>query len=475
MRTVSRTRQRVGPVAMSVAFTLVLWLGSKWWYGDVFDDFFKYPAKAASLSATVLMCWGLVLSTRLRVIEDMFGGMDKVYQVHKRLGRVAFFVIIAHPVCLGADKLPSISGFLADMWFMAPQGDPYLVGQNFGVAAFLLMLLLTALTLWFQPAYHIWKRTHEWFGLVMALVLLHVAYVDADVAAYPLLKIWIYGLLFTALAAFVYIRFAYRYLGPHAEHEITHIGMHEEILELTLTPKGTSLDFKPSQYVYLVVRGKPGITAEPHPYSIASGYNLTGRIKLGIKMAGDHTATLTALEKGDTVTLYGPYGRFSERFLSAERDCVFIGGGIGITPFMGMWHVALHSEERLDPEAVPESLRRMHPEIIKSWKSPRVTLIYLSRHRDQASFDYDIQREVITAKFSDPRTLEERGHEYILYVSGEQGRLTAQRVDELVKGGVRNKYVFLCGPSPMIDALSHQLRKLGVPRERIIVEDFNLV
>jgi predicted ferric reductase len=421
------------------------------------------------------MCWSVILSTRLRAIEDLFGGMDKVYQVHKRIGRLAFLIIIAHPLCLGADKLPSVAGFLADMWFMAAGGDNYIIGQNIGVAAFLIMALLTALTLWFKPAYHIWKRTHEWFGLVLVLAVLHIAYVDADVAAYPLLKVWVYLLLAVALAAFAYIRFAYRRLGPHADYEIMHIGRHEEILELTLAPKAATLDFKPSQYIYLVVRGKQGITSEAHPYSIASGYSLAGRIKLGVKMAGDHTRSLIALEKGDTVTVYGPYGRFSECFLSAERDCVFIGGGIGITPFMGMWHVALHSEERLDPEAVPERLKRMHPEIIKSWKSPRVSLIYLSRTRKEAGFDYDIQREVITAKFYDSRSLEDRGHQYELYISGEQGRLTAERVDEIVRGGVAGKYIFLCGPSQMIDSLSHQFRKLGVPRERIIVEDFNLV
>jgi predicted ferric reductase len=87
---------------------------------------------------------------------------------------------------------------------------------------------------------------------------------------------------------------------------------------------------------------------EPHPYSIACVYDLAHQIKLGIKIAGDHTRTLGMLEVGDAVTLYGPYGHFSNRFLSGEGDCVFVGGGIGITPFLGMWHVALHSDDRLE-------------------------------------------------------------------------------------------------------------------------------
>jgi predicted ferric reductase len=460
------------PVWGSVLFTLALWLASKWYFDDWFADPFKYPAKAASLTAVVLMCWSVALSARFRVAEDFFGGLDKVYQVHKRLGRLAFFVIVAHPLCLGADRLPEFGAFLADIWFRFPGGSRYLHGQNVGVASFLLMAALIVLTLWLKPAYHVWKRSHEWFGAVMVLAAAHIFIVDADVAAYPLLAAWVYALLALALFSFGYIRFLYRFLGPQAEYRIERIDKVRNIIELTLAPKRRKLDFKPSQFAYLVFH-KPGISPEPHPYSIASGYNLRGRLKFGIKQVGDHTRTLERLEKDDPVTVYGPYGRFSEPFLSAERDCVFIGGGIGITPFLGMWHVALHSQELLDPDMVPERLKETHPEIIKTWKSPRVSLFYVCRDRQQASFDADVRREVILSRFHDFEHIEERGHKYFLYLTSEQGRITAERVRE-ISGDPAEKYVFLCGPNAMVNALVAQFRRLGVPRERIVVEDFNL-
>ena len=76
---------------------LLLWIICKWAYQDWFDDGFKYGAKAASLSATTLMCWCVVLSARFRVVEDLFGGLDKVYQIHKRLGKALCVVIALHP------------------------------------------------------------------------------------------------------------------------------------------------------------------------------------------------------------------------------------------------------------------------------------------------------------------------------------------------------------------------------------------
>ena len=474
MLTTSKTRLNSQPVVLAVCITLVLWLASKWYYHDWFAYPYKYVAKSASLTATVLMCIGVILSTRARFLENWLGGLDKVYQMHKRIGKWAFLIILLHPLFLALDRLPHVLPFLAAMWFQQPSGDPYLWGQNVGVVALLFFAVLVALTLWVKLPYHLWKKTHEWFGLLLPIVILHIVCVDADVAKYPLLRIWLHGLLTLAVGSFVYIRFLYRVLGPRFEYAVSNIEKEGQILHVTFAPLKAKMDFRPSQFVYLVVH-KEGITPEPHPYSIACGYHLDAEFKLGIKQVGDHTHTLDLLEEGDRTTVYGPYGHFSERFLSAERDCVFIGGGIGITPFVGMWHVALHSEDRYDQREVPERLTRLHPEIIKTWQSPLVSLFYVCRTKEEASFDADIQQEVVMSHFHGFRALEQRGHHYELYVSSQQGRITAEYIDSRVAGGVRDKYVFLCGPSPMVDALIRQFEAMKLSRRQIIVEDFNLV
>lgn len=474
MLTVSHIPRKMWPIYATLGVTLVLWIGSKGCAGDVFEDPYKYPAKAASLIATVLMCWGALLSARLRPLERFFGGLDQVYQVHKRIGRWAFFVILLHPLFLSAHNLPDLSTFFLEMTFRRPLGSRYLWGQNLGAAALLLMAVLMVLTLWVKLPYHRWKRSHELFGPVLFLVAAHVLVVDRDVAAYPILAIWVYAFLAAALASVVYMRFLYRHWGPRFPYAVSGISLRSDVLHLTLRPSERAMDFRPSQFVYLVVHME-GITPEPHPYSIACGYNRERQIKLGIKLVGDHTRTLAGLQTGDSVSLYGPYGRFSDRFLSGESDCVFIAGGIGITPFLGMWHVALHSEERLDDRDVPERLRRLHPEIIKTWKSPRVHLFYVCREPKDAGFDQDIRREVISSRFHGFRAFEERGHHYELWLTSEQGRVTAAHVDERVRGGVAGKAVFLCGPSPMVASLIGQLRALGLEDRHIVVEDFNLL
>jgi predicted ferric reductase len=474
MLTISKTHQKIWPIIFTVCAALILWIGSKAYYQDWFSDPYKYPAKAASLSATVLMCWGIFLSTRFGFLENFFGGLDKVYQIHKRIGRLSFFLIILHPLFLSAHNLPDLLGFLQGLGFRHPAGDRYLWGQNVGVAAFLIMAGLMIVTLWVKIHYHLWKKSHEWFGLVLLLVAAHVFVVNRDVATYPMLRIGIYGSLLLALASFVYIRFLYRFWGPCYQYTVSGISRIGQILEVTFSPKGKRMDFRPSQFVYAVVH-KEGIAPEPHPYSIACGYNLENHIKLGIKMSGDYTRTLDKLEAGDAVTLYGPYGHFSDRFLSGEGDCIFIGGGIGITPFLGMWHVALHSQERLDTGQVPDRLRLLHPEFIKTWKSPLVYLFYICRVQEEASFDDDIRREVTMSHFHGFRAFEERGHHYELYLTATKGRITGEYVDQRVKGGVQDKNIFLCGPTPMVEYMIGQFKSLGVKDHRIILEDFNLV
>lgn len=474
MATSSLILRKTWPIWATVAATLALWLGCKWIAQDWFDNGFKYLAKTASLSATVLMCWTIVLSTRCRFIENLFGGLDKVYQVHRRTGRLAFAIILFHPLFLVLNRFPDIQAMLSGLWFQPPEGSAYLWGQNAGVIALLAMIMLIAVTLWFKLRYHIWKRSHEWFGAVLLLVIAHILLVDADIAAYPPLRIWMYAFLAAAAVAYVYIRFCYRAAGPRFSYRIGEIERVGEILEITLHPIGTGMDYKPSQFVYMVVR-KPGFPGEPHPYSIACGYRPDGRLKLGVKKAGDYTRLLDRLAPGDEVVLYGPYGRFSERFLAADRNCVFIGAGIGITPFIGMWHVALHSEDRVAPEDVPVPLQRIHPELMRKWKSPLVSLFYVSRTMQDASFDDDIRREIELSHFHGFQAFERRGHHYEIYLTSRQGRFSAKYTAQHVNGGVQDKYIFLCGPTRMVNSLIKEFLALGVKTEQFVVEDFNLV
>ena len=169
MLATSRFHLRIWPVWLSVGTILLLWLICKWAYHDWFDDGFKYVAKAASLSATTLMCWCVVLSARFRVVEDLFGGLDKVYQIHKRLGKTLCVVIALHPLFLAAHRLPDLPAFLS---YFAPElnvADSYSVGKDIGIAVLIALYALVGISLRLIMRYDVWKRLHEYLGPVLIL------------------------------------------------------------------------------------------------------------------------------------------------------------------------------------------------------------------------------------------------------------------------------------------------------------------
>lgn len=462
------------PVWLSVGTILLLWLICKWAYHDWFDDGFKYVAKAASLSATTLMCWCVVLSARFRLLEDLFGGLDKVYQIHKRLGKTLCVVIALHPLFLAAHRLPDLPAFLS---YFAPElnvADSYSVGKDIGIAVLIALYALVGISLRLIMRYDVWKRLHEYLGPVLILAAVHVYLVQADVVRYAPLRVIFWAILLIATASWAYIRFFYGHFGPRHEYEVELIERIGEIREITFKPLGKPMNFKASQFVYIVIR-KPPIPPEPHPYSIASGYSPAGRFKLGIKMVGDHTALLAHLEPGDRTTVYGPYGRFSEPFFSLGKDCVFIGGGIGITPFIGMWHVALHSEERMRSSEMDRILKLKHPEISSGWKPPKVALFYLCKNRTEASFDDEILAEVASSPLGDMEKARLAGYEYILHESQIHGRFGMAQIEKVIGNQFATRLFFLCGPTPMMEAISTQLLAKGVRPRDIFVEDFNLV
>jgi predicted ferric reductase len=70
-----------------------------------------------------------------------------------------------------------------------------------------------------------------------------------------------------------------------------------------------------------------------HPFTITSPWTGDGRMVFLIKGLGDYTRQLPALLKaGDLLRVEGPYGTFN--FEGEKPRQVWVGGGIGITPFI---------------------------------------------------------------------------------------------------------------------------------------------
>jgi predicted ferric reductase len=116
-----------------------------------------------------LFATSLLLSARFKFLENIFYGLNKVYERHSQIGQIAFMMMLFHPLLL-LYKYTDLS-FGRVLSFFTP--SEYTWANNFGMISLYLLIVLIFLTLYFRPKYHIWKWTHKFMGLAFFLGGLH--------------------------------------------------------------------------------------------------------------------------------------------------------------------------------------------------------------------------------------------------------------------------------------------------------------
>lgn len=267
-------------VAASLAITFALWLGAMGAADEWYDNPWLYPAKVGSHGTLVLMCWAFILATRFRWVERLFGGLDKVYKAHRYIGETAFFLILLHPVFLAVAHADTISEFSAYLWF---SGNWV---RNTGLVALAVFVLLVVLSIYWKVAYHRWKRSHDFFGALMVLIVVHAVLANGEIMRFPVLRIWHATWVLFALGAYLYIRLLYRWFGPLHDYTVVSVeDVGDAITEITLQPRGRALRPQPAQFIYISFDAD-AVSKEPHPFSISSAPE-AAELRLSIKRLGD--------------------------------------------------------------------------------------------------------------------------------------------------------------------------------------------
>ncbi len=196
--------------------------------------------------------------------------------------------------------------------------------------------------------------------------------------------------------------------------------------------------FKPGQWVsvwcddFVDEKNNPVHRA----FSIAS-FQDEPHIELCIARGTGLSAHLQDSPVGTVVHVDGPYGAFS---LKSGRKCLFIAGGVGISPFRPMIRQALNDERQ-------------------------VLLIYSMRI--PADFLYRKEFEFFGSDFKIVPTIT-MDHHYRVW-EGERGRVQ----DFLKKYYKKDFDVYLCGPPPMVEAVIEKLKKLKHPEDKIFLDKWS--
>lgn len=374
--------------------------------------------------AFLLITVAIVLAARPSFLESVFGGLDRMYQVHKFCGITAGLLILVH--FFGVPKeLPVGADPIANP--LAPSGP-------LGMIAMILLVISIGLALNRKISYNRWRGPHKLMGLVYFLVIGHfmtapgIFFEKFTPSGYMLIGAAAIGVL-----SFLYSLFGMNKATSH-RFRIDAVNGMERATEIVLSPMGEKLSFKPGQFAFVEVQGKGW--SEPHPFTISSAPG-DDNLRFTLKVLGDWTRKVREdLKAGGEVIVRGPYGRFDST--KARDKQIWLAGGIGVTPFLSK----IRDFDAGDPR--------------------QITLVYAVREQKEALFFEELQAKA--AAIPNLKIVS-------LYSNnGEFARVDIMKTK--IDGDLTDYDYFLCGPKPMLKGLMKDLKAAGVPSNTIHTEAF---
>jgi predicted ferric reductase len=410
--------------------------------------------RVTGLVGMVLYALNLLYATRLRFLESLFGGLNRVYIAHHILGGFALIFLSLHPLFLGL-RLIQIS-FLQVSLLLLPNGlapfgalfnthSPYhaqVLQQwaiTFGIIAFWGMVGLLLVTFFIQIPYRIWLVTHKLLGVFFIIGALHLIFITSDSTNSMPLRTYMLTLTAIGIASYIYRLFAGKILVRHYRYEVQEVtATGGDVVKISMLPLGQRMTYKPGQFVFIrfLGAGDLGISQEWHPFSISSGSN-DASLQIAVKALGDYSKTLANMQYGTVAEIEGAYGKFSY-IEYKNRDLIWVAGGIGITPFLSMARSLPDNGYRID--------------------------LYYSMKTSSEAIDWPALYDLAMARQGQFRI--------IPYVSDkQQGRLSADFIEQ-TSGGLTGKDIYICGPPMMMKSLRKQFKDKSVPGTSIHTEEF---
>lgn len=390
-----------------------------------------------------LMSLAMVLATRPVWLEGLFGGMDRIYRVHKWAGILAIaFAALHWLVEMSDDVLKAVVG--REGRLSKDHGDGLVeamrdLAEELGELAIYALLAMLVLTLWKRFPFKFWRYLHKVMPALYLMLAFHAAFLaPMDYWAQPVGALL--ALLIAAGTVASIQALAGRIgRGRRAEGVIESVrepapGITEIRCRLGASWRG----HRAGQFAFVTFDRLEGA----HPFTIASANRDDRIVTFEIKALGDYTHGLAQrVQVGERVTVEGPYGRFHPKSMTSRKPQLWIAGGIGVTPFLS-WLEALQDAPG---------------------EAPHADLYYCVRNRDRDPFVARL--EALCGKLPNIRL-----H---VFSSDHGEQLTAQLLRERTKG-IPRPAIWFCGPRGLMAKVRKELGAAGLRGSRIRHEAFDM-
>lgn len=402
-------------------------------------------AAALGLVALGAMAVQFVTSGRFEVVSGRLG-IDKIMAFHKIAAWWVLLALIAHPLfyllptwaenpALGTERLVA--------YLTLPQYRSGVIA----LGALIVLVVVAPLRDVLPWRYEVWRASHVILGLVGVGGGLHHGVTVGRFSAQGPVH-WFWWAAGLGIVSVIAVLYGWRWLQLHRQPwrlaSVTKLA--DRMWELDIEPAAQTraLSYKAGQFVWMS-EGARRFPLFDHPFSIADSPARPG-LSLIIKEAGDFTRQIGNLAPGTPIGIDGPYGEFT---LDAHKGdaIVLLAGGVGIAPIMGLLRDLVAGR---DPRPVRLAYAAGQPANFACLDEIRAATEVL-----------DLQVMLLS---------EDAGEGW----PGLVGRLDRARLDELLRGlDPARTVALICGPGPMVTAVSDTLLDLGLPMKNVVYERFD--
>jgi predicted ferric reductase len=301
----------------------------------------KLLLQYSGILAMIVMSVGMVLAMRFTWIENRLNGLDKAYRLHKWLGVSALIFVVLHWLLINVPKWLVESRILVkptraadpvetiDIFkYFHAQRD---IAEQIGEYSFYVLIALITIALIKRFPYRHFFITHRWLALVYLSLILHSVVLMNYAYWTTVLGVIISSMMvlgvFSALTSLLHlIGMSRKVVGEVSNiHQLDGVNVNAISFQLKSQWPGHNA----GQFAFITFDQHEGA----HPFSITSTWLGDGNLSFLIKALGDYTSTInTKVKVGNYAVIEGPYGRFN--FEDGSKRQIWIGGGIGITPFI---------------------------------------------------------------------------------------------------------------------------------------------
>lgn len=405
------------PILISVHF--VFWIVDLYIYNGSYEYTSKHIAGEVFSSWVVtVFAVNFLMATRARWIEKIFGGLDKMYMIHRRSGVIAVILLLFH-------------------FIVVPRDPVFTIGKPLGFYSLILILvgvIISAAPLFKRKfKYHKWVNFHKLMGIFYIIGIIHSVTVPTLTSQLPIVRTYVYLMALIGIIAWFYRAFLYNIFNKKLSYTIEKVKRFEnDITEFIAKPQADKLNFEAGQFAFVSINDK--ILKEPHPFTISS-HPSEDNLRFTVKALGDYTSDLqTELQEGIPAKIEGPFGCFNFKDAKCNKQ-LWLAGGIGITPYLSFI-------KELD-------------------NNYDITLVWSVKRLSEANYKEEIEDNAA----KNPNL------KFILNDTETKGLFT---IDQLYKSvDLKNTSIFICGPEVMRESYIKQLLQKGVSIKDIHFEEFS--